>query len=117
MTVRKTMPATSRRLCSRLLSWWTLISILAPLSRDPDGGRGAPDREAEEEVGHDDRHDARPDCPADRHAHSRGAAGRRVAVVAVDQDHGRGQEQQLAEGPQHVDRWQELQEVVVVRPG
>src|SRR3954468_14438283 len=110
MTVRKATPATSRRLCSRLLSWWMLTSTaLPPLPGDPDGGGRAPDGEAEEEVGHHDRDDAGADRAADALPDAGRPAGGGVAVVAVDEDHRGREEQQLAERPEHVDRRQELQ--------
>ena len=87
---------------------------VAPLARDPDGGGRAPDREAQEEVRDHDGDDAGADRPAHGHADAGRTARGRVAVVAVDQDDRDREHQQLAEGPQHVDRRQELEEVVVV---
>src|ERR1044072_8287701 len=84
---------------------------------DPDGGRGAPDREAEEEPAAPHGHDAGPDRPPDRAAHTGRPTAGGVAVVAVDEDDRHGQEQQLEERPEHGDRWQERQEVVVVGAG
>src|SRR5688500_14053000 len=110
------MPATSSRLCSLAESWWTLTSITRS-PRDPHGGGRAPDREAEEEVGHHDCDDAGPDRPARCPTDAGGPAGGGVAVVAVDEDHRDREEEQLEERPQHVDRWQELQEVMVVGAG
>src|SRR3954466_9088930 len=105
MAVRKTTPATNRRVCSRLSSWWMLTSTVssssARLSGDAHGGGRAPDREAEEEVGDHDRDDAGPDRPAHGQAHSGRAAGSGVAVVAVDEDDRDRQEHQLPERPEH----------------
>src|SRR5215210_6792888 len=103
MVVRNATPATRSLRCSAGVSWVTLTSM--PLPRDPDRGGGAPDREAQEEVGHDDGDDAGPDRTADGHADPGRAARGGVAVVAVDEDHRDREEHQLEEGPQHVDRW------------
>src|SRR3954447_19596988 len=111
--VRKAMPAVNSRACSARVSWVMLTSI-AGLSRDPDRGGGAPDREAEEEVGHHDRDDRAADGPPDRRTDAGGTARCGVAVVAVDQDDRDSQEEQLHERVEHVDRRQELEEVVVV---
>src|SRR4051794_7389398 len=102
-TVRKATPAANSRACSARVSWVMLTSI-AGLSRDPDGGGRAPDREAEEEVGHHDGDDRAADGPPDRRTDPGRTARGGVAVVAVDQDHCDGQEEQLHEGVEHVDR-------------
>src|SRR3954453_444267 len=101
MTVMNATPAPNRRACSAFVSWVMLTNTGLP--RDPDGGRGAPDREAQEEVRDDDGHDRAPDRPADRHADTGGPARRGVAVVAVDQDHRDREEHQLEERVEHVD--------------
>src|SRR5215212_5203568 len=113
--VRNATPATRSLRCSAGVLCVMLTST--PLPHDPDRGRGAPDREAQEEVGDDDGDDAGPDRTADGHADPGRAARGGAAVVAVDEDHRDRKEHQLEEGPQHVDRWQELEEVVVIRPG
>src|SRR3954471_7023741 len=105
---RNTSPNTSSRRCSPRVLWMTFTSMSPPRSPgDPDRGGGAPDREAQEEVRDHHRHDRGADGPADRDAHTGGAARGGVAVVAVDQDDRDRQEDQLAERPQHVDGRQE----------
>src|SRR3954447_2593060 len=99
-------PAPSSLRCSALVSW-VMFTNIARSPRDPHGRGGAPDREAEEEVRDDDGHDRAADRTPDGHADAGGTAGGGVAVVAVDQDGRDGQDDQLREGPQHVDRWQE----------
>src|SRR4051794_14558466 len=89
-------------------------SFLVISARQPDGGRGAPDGHAQEQVDHVDRHDRGPHGAAHGYAHACRAAAGGVAVVAVDEDDHDGEDQHLAEGPEHVTGWQELVEVVVV---
>src|SRR5689334_8250376 len=108
-------PAYSRRRCSALVSCEMFTNISAS-PRDPHGRGGTPDGEAEEEVGDDDGDDRAADGTPDGDADTRGAARGGVAVVAVDQDDRDREHDQLAEGPEHVDRRQELDEVVVVGP-
>ncbi len=55
--------------------------------------------------------------PAYARVSSRRAARRGVAVVAVDQDDHHREHDQLQERPEHVDRWQELDEVMVIGAG
>src|SRR5690606_11614837 len=98
---RKTVPATTSRRCSLRVSWMMLTSIALP--RDPHGGGGAPDREAEEEVSDHGGQDRGPDRSARRGPDACRAARGGIAVVAVDQDDGDGQDDQLQERPEHVD--------------
>src|SRR5690348_8754070 len=77
-------------------------------ARQPDGGGRAPDRHAQEQVDHVDRNDRRTHGAAHGHAHTCRAAARGVPVVAVDQDDHDGEDEHLAEGPEHVAGWQEL---------
>src|SRR3954453_17380495 len=102
MTVMNATPAPNRRACSAFVSWVMLTNTGLP--RDPDGRRGAPDREAEEEVRDDDGHDAGPDRLTDGATDPGRTARGGEAVVAVDEDHRHREEQQLEEGPEHVDR-------------
>src|SRR5437879_6037380 len=90
----------------------TVLNMSAPSSRDPDGRRGAPDGEAQEEVQQRDRDDRGPHRPPDGHADTGRAAAGPVAEVAVRHDDHDAEHQDLAEGPQHVLRWQEQVEVV-----
>src|SRR2546426_5681176 len=78
------------------------IRSQARSSRDPHRDRGAPDGEADEEVqqrGSDDRGAHR---AAHRDAHAGRPAAGPVAVVAVHQDDRHGEDQHLAERPEHV---------------
>src|SRR6478735_12156603 len=104
ITSMNTMPASSSRRCSAFVSWVMFTNMTSP--RDPHGGGGAPDREAEEEVGHHDRDDRGADRPADRRTDAGWTARGGVAVVAVDQDDRHSQEHQLEERPEHVGRRQ-----------
>ena len=68
----------------------------------------------QEQVDHVDGHDRGADRVTHGDAHAGGTAAGGVAVVAVDQDDHDREHEHLAEGPEHVARWQELVEVVVV---
>src|SRR5690606_16678993 len=114
----KAIPETKSLACSARVSRWIPISIWwAPTSScDPDSGGRAPDREAQEEVRDEHGDDGGADRLADRDADAGRAARGGVAVVAVDQDDRDREDDQLQEAVEDVDRWQEGQEVVVVRP-
>src|SRR4051812_14965037 len=71
-----------------------------------------PDGHGEEEVDDVDGDDRGAHCSTDGHADTCRPSRGVVAVVAVDQDHDHGEDQYLAERPQHVARRQEEVEVV-----
>src|SRR5690606_35649774 len=91
-----------------------VCAVVCSSSGHPYGCRGAPDGEAGEEVeqGHGD--DGGAYRASHGHADARGAAAGAEAVVAVRHDHHDAEQQHLAEGPEHVLRWEEQFEVVVV---
>src|SRR5215216_2410226 len=90
--------------------------LLIALPRQPDCGRRTPDRHRQQEVDDVDDDDGRPHRTADGDTDAGRTAAGVVAEVAVHEDHQYGEHQHLPEGPQHIPRWQELVEVVVVRP-
>src|SRR4051812_27387611 len=102
-------PATSSRRCSALVSCSMFTSMTSPRcsSGDPDSRRGAPDGEAEEEVGDHDGDDRAADGAPDGDSDTGRPAGGGVAVVAVDQDDRDREDDELRERPEHVDRGQE----------
>src|ERR1700712_4624642 len=99
------------------LRWWSRSRFCTSSPSQSDGRRGAPDGDREEQVDHVDGHDGGPHRTSHGHAHAGRTAAGGVAVVAVDQDDDDREHEHLAEGPQHVTRWQELVEVVVVGAG
>src|ERR1700759_5133303 len=76
-------------------------------SGDPYRRRGAPDREAEEEVQQGDRDDRGPHRAPDSDADTSRATAGPVTEVAVRHDDHDAEDQDLKERPQHVLRWQE----------
>src|ERR1700761_2890220 len=83
--IRKTIPS-SLRLLPRTMRRIGVGRNAIVLARDPDGRRGAPDRQAEEEVDDVDPDEGGADCTAARRADPGRPTRRVVAVVAVDQD-------------------------------
>src|SRR3954471_13368678 len=74
-------------------------SVLATalLPRDPNGGVGAPQREAEEQVDDVDGNDRRTHCATDGHSDTGRASAREVAVVAVDEHDHHGEDDHFEE--------------------
>src|SRR3954469_6321860 len=107
-TTRNASPCTRRRTTA------PRAELIARSPRDPHGRRRTPDGQGQEQVDDVDRDDREADRPAHGEADARWAAAGDVAVVAVGQDDHDREDEHLEERPQHVMRWQEQIEVVVV---
>src|SRR5205807_4436388 len=70
--------------------------------------------EREDHVEHGDGHEGGADGAPGGDTDAHRSAGGVVAVVAVDQRHDDGEHDHLDEGEQHVDRWEQQVEVVLV---
>src|SRR3954454_22747707 len=87
------------------------------LSRQPDAGGRAPDRERQEEVDDVEGHDRQPDGPNERDTYAGRPAGGGGAEGGVRQDDNYREDEHLEERPDDVQRRQEQIEVVRIGAG